>query len=64
VIIFCAFVALSIKALSGAFSFKLLPNGSPELISGMLSNANFENLNLFTELLKVNDKSSAAEEKA
>jgi hypothetical protein len=30
----------------------------------MLSNANFENLNLFTELLKVNDKSSAAEEKA
>jgi hypothetical protein len=59
-----AFVALSIKALSGAFNFKELPNGSPELISGILRRANFENLNLLIELLNVKDRSSAAEEKA
>jgi hypothetical protein len=64
VIIFPAPDAKSKKALSGALSFKLFPKGSPEFISGMFSNANFENLNLLIELLNVKDKSSAADEKA
>jgi hypothetical protein len=52
------------KALSGAFNFKELPKGSPEFIWGMFSRANFENLNLLIELLKVKERSSAADEKA
>ena len=51
------------KALSGAFNLREFPSGSPLFIGGIFRRANLENLNLLTELLNVNDKSSAEEEK-
>jgi hypothetical protein len=64
VIIWSAPVALSRNALSGALSLSVLPRGFVESISGIFNNANLENLKRLMELLKVKDRSSAAEEKA
>jgi hypothetical protein len=54
-------VLQSIKELSGAFSFTVFSCEAVVSILGILRRANLENLNLLTELLKVNARSSAAD---
>jgi len=63
VIITPAFDAQSRKEESGAFNLTLLSKVEELSTSGMFSKANFENLNLLAELLKVDVISSAEEEK-